>query len=237
MDVTNRVLIIGGALIWIFVIFVIILLAWGAPSDSIEQLGDLVGYLEDHNDTPAKLILTFGGLIFALLGLIIILYEVAPPQTGSLKLAKIGGGEARISTDEIARRLEEELRMMPNMREVQVQVRGRGQKAEVDLELHVGAEADLATTAEEACLRASHVLEQQMGLTLARPPRAQLKYRELRVARPAESPQAPAASSPTNEPNALAQSQPSGAADMTATATEPTDDSPERAREDRPAGD
>ena len=51
MDQTNRVLIVGAALLWIFALLVIILLAWGSPDESIEQLADLAGYLEDHNDT------------------------------------------------------------------------------------------------------------------------------------------------------------------------------------------
>ncbi len=238
MDLTNRALIIGGALIWIFVVFVVILLAWGAPDESIEQLGDLARYLEDHNDTAAKLIVTFGGLILALLAVIVILYEVAPPQTGSLKLAKIGGGEARIATDEIARRLEEDLRTMPQMSDVQVAVQGRGQKAEVKLELHVGAEADLAAMADEACRRASHVLEQQMGLALARPPQAQLHYRELRVGRPGEAQASSASSPPAGEPSNPSGSQPmspEGTASASGT-TEPTDETPETHQEDRPAG-
>ena len=216
MDLTNRVLIIGGALIWIFLIFVVILLAWGAPDESIERLGDLAGYLEDHNDAPAKLIVTFGGLILALLAVIVILYEVAPPRTGSLKLAKVAGGEARIGIDEVARRLEEDLRTMPQLSEVKATVQGRGQKAEVSLELYVGPEADLAAMTEEACRRAALLLEQQMGLALARPPEAQLYFRELRVG-PTEGGQPP----PSPRPTAPMSSQ------SAAATTEGTDEAPE----------
>ena len=56
MDQTNRVLIVSVALLWIFIVFLIILLAWGAPDESIDRLGDLAGYLDDHNGTAAKLI-------------------------------------------------------------------------------------------------------------------------------------------------------------------------------------
>ena len=222
MDLTNRVVIIGGALLCIFLVFVVILLAWGAPDQSIDRLGDLASYLEDHNDTPAKLIVTFGGLIFVLLAFMIIIYEVAPPtQTGNLKLGTAGGADARISTEEIARRLEGEVRLMPQVSDVQATVLGRGQKAEVKLDLHVSAEADLAITAEEACRRASQLLEHQMGLELARPPQAQLHYRELRVST------SPAAYGPPP-------AQPAGPAANPL--TEPTHEASQTAQEDRPAG-
>ena len=186
MDQTNRVLIVGAALLWIFALLVIIFLAWGSPDESIEQLADLAGYLEDHNDTEAKLIITFGGLIFALLGAIIVIVEVSPPETGSLKVERIGSGEAHIGTDEVAQRLEEEIQALPHVHQVQASVLARGAKAEVKLEMHVTAEADLAVTSEEACRLTRQLVEERMGVALTRPPQAQLHYRELQVARPQE---------------------------------------------------
>jgi hypothetical protein len=193
MDVTNRVLIIGASLLWIFIIFVIILLAWGAPDDSIIRIQDLGGYLEDHNNNAAKLIITFGGLIFALLALMIIIIELAPEQTGQLAVARVGSGDARIGTDEIALRVEEELRAVPQLAQVQATVIGRGQKAEVRLDLQVGPQADLALVAEEACHRAQQLVEGRMGVALTGPPKADLHYRELQVARPETPATAPAA--------------------------------------------
>jgi hypothetical protein len=189
MDQTNRVFIVSAALLWIFIVFLIILLAWGAPDESIDRLGDLAGYLEDHNSTAAKLIVTFGGLILALLGAVVIIFEVAPPDTGSVKVEKVGAGDVRIGTDEIVQRLEEDLRSIPQLTGVQANVLARGRKAELNLDLYVAAEADLATTSEEACRRARELVEERMGVALDCQPRAQIHYRELRVAR---APQAPA---------------------------------------------
>jgi hypothetical protein len=198
MDLTNRVLIIGGALLWIFVLLLIILLAWGAPDQSIDRLGDLAGYLEDHNNTSAKLLITFGALILALLAVAIIIFEVAPPETGTLKVERVGAGEARISTDEIALRVEEEVRSVPHVAQVQATVLGRGLKAEISLDLHVGEEADLTATAEEACRRTRQLVEERMGVALTGPPKAELHYRELHVARDRPAPEVTAM--PTPEP-------------------------------------
>jgi hypothetical protein len=203
MDVTNRVLIIGASLLWIFVIFLIILLAWGAPDDSIARIVDLGGYLEDHNTDAAKLIITFSGLIFALLALMIIVIELSPPESGQLAVTKVGSGEARIGTDEIALRVEEDLRAVPQLMQVQATVIGRGQKAEVRLNLQVGPQADLALVAEEACHRAQQLVEGRMGVALTGPPKAELHYRELQVARgePAPAPAAAeAAATPSTAP-------------------------------------
>jgi hypothetical protein len=176
MDATNRVLAVGVALLWIFLIFVVILLAWGAPDQSIDRLGDLAGYLEDHNTNGAKMIITFGGLILALLGLIIILVEIAPPESGNVRIAKVGAGEALIGTDEVARQVEQEMQSVPHLRSAKVRVAGRGKKAELRLDLDVAAEADVASVATEACLRAREVVEGRIGVELEAAPRAQVRY-------------------------------------------------------------
>ncbi len=198
MDLTNRVLIVCGALIWIFLVMVVILLAWGAPDQSIDKLQDLATYVADHDDTPAKLILTFSGLILIMLALIVIISEVAPSEGGTLKMERVGGATAHISTEEVALRLEEELQTFPQLRQVQASVKSRGQKAEVKLELHVGAEAELTSTAEEACRRARQLLEERMGVALAGPPEARLHYQELKVGRSRKSPPSTPRESPSS---------------------------------------
>lgn len=233
MDLTNRILIIGGALLWIFVVIIVVLLAWVEPEESIERIRDFAGYLEDHNDEAGQLILTFGATILVLLAAIVVIIEVAPPETRSLKVANVGSGDARIPTDEVAHLVEEELRMLPQLNQVSANVQARGEKAEVSLDLHVGPEADIAATTEEACRRTSDLLAQRIGVELAQPPRAQLHYKELRVARK----QAPARK-PASSPPSKASSQPSEAApgaDEPAPSKESADES-KTSQQDRPPG-
>ncbi|MCI0849691.1 MAG: hypothetical protein J4N26_01910 [Chloroflexi bacterium] len=187
MGLTNRVIIIGAALIWIFVILVVILLAWGAPDNSIDQLSDLANYLADHNDRATKMIITFGGLILLLLGVLTIIIEVAPPETGSLPVADVGSGQGSISTEEVVVRVEDGVRALAQVSDVQATVLGRGKKADVTLKLHVRPEADLAATTDEACRVTRELIEEKMGLELARPPQAELHYRVLNVSRTRQS--------------------------------------------------
>jgi hypothetical protein len=233
MDETNRVFIVGVSLIWIFIVLLVVLLAWGAPDQSIERLGDLAGYLDDHNTKATQLIITFGGLILVLLAALVILFEIVPPRSSTLRVDKIGSGEGRIGSDEVAHRLEHEVRAIPQVRQVTATVAGRGEKAEVSLELHVAPESDLAQTAEEACRIARQLVEERMGVALARPPLAKLHYRELQLApsaavastAPGPAPSAPAARSPFEPP----------APSTPPTSAEPSHETEVR-QEDRPAG-
>ena len=256
-DLTNRILIVGVALLSIFLIFLVILLAWGAPDESIEWAFDLANYLEEHNNTEAKLIITFGGVILMLLATLLIIFEVVPSESNALSVTKAGSGDVQISTEEVVRRLEEELQLLPQINHAEVTILGRGKKAEVHLNLHVTADADLAATADEASQRTRALMEDRMGLELARPPQAEIQYRELRVGQRVEAmpgaatatPEAPPVASPPapESPSAASppapESPPEPATNPEPEASQPPpaiesmrDETTETAEEDRPAG-
>ena len=223
MDVTNRTVIITASLVWIFLIALVILLTWGAPDESIDRITRLARYLNEHNTTGAQLVVTFGGLILILLGAMLVILEIAPPDSGTVKVAKVGSGNVRIGTDEITQQIEQDLRSLPQLGDVQVTVLARGHKAEVRLELYVGADADLAATTDAACRRARDLVEGRMGVQLAAPPQAHVHYRELHVR--------PVAGSP-----AVSTSNPYTPPPIAPPASEPSHGATESATEDRPAG-
>ncbi|MCH8025753.1 MAG: hypothetical protein IH866_03055 [Chloroflexi bacterium] len=258
-DLTNRILTVGVALLSIFLIFLVILLAWGAPVESIDWAFDLAKYLEDHNNTEAKLIITFGGVILMLLATLLIIFEVLPPETNALSVTKASSGAVQISTEEVVRRLEEELQLLPQISQAQATILGRGKKAEVHLNLHVTADADLAATADEANQRARALMEDRMGLELARPPQTEIRYRELHVGRRVEAapgaitaapepppvtaapPEEPSPPTATNPPAAESPPDPATNPDPEAGRPPPAiesmrDETTETAEEDRPAG-
>ena len=170
----------------------------------------------------------------------VIILEVAPPDTGTVRVAKVGAGRARISTDEISLQLEDELRNMPQINQVNATVLARASKAEIRLDLHVASEADLTATSDEACRRARELVEGRMGVELAGAPQAQLHYRELRVTRPSAPPAAP------GRPSTQTMADPAPAAptppaspnpSVSLPTTEPrvTHEASETAQQDRPA--
>ncbi len=188
MDVINRVIIVAGAFVWVFLVLVVILLTWGAPENSIDALGDFVEYLDDHTDDLSRIILTLGGAILILVAVVLIIAEVTPPATASVKVQQVKAGSAVISTQEIEQRIEQEVASVPHVSQAAAKVLGRGRGVELDLDLHVDPEASLSETAEEACRRTRELAEGKMGIALLQPPRAHLHYRELHLAAPAEAP-------------------------------------------------
>jgi hypothetical protein len=238
MDVTNRTLIITASLVWIFLVAMVILLTWSAPNESILRLSHFARYLNDHNTTGAQLVVTFGGLILILLGAMLVILEVAPPDTGAVKVAKAGAGDVRIGTDEIAHQLEQELRSLPQLGDAQVAVLARGHKADVRLDLYVTADADLAAITDAACRRARDIVEGRMGVELAAPPHAQIHYRELRVGQAqatAPTTGQPAVAAPPSR-NPYTPPAPVASSTSAPPSSEPAHGATESSAEDRPAG-
>jgi len=238
-DLTNRILTVGLALVAIFLFFLVILLAWGAPDQSIDLVFDLAGYLEDNNSTEAKLIITFGGIILMLLATLLIIFEVVPSESNALVVSRASTGDAQIDAEEVVMRIEDELRLLPQISQVQATVAGRGKKAEVELSLHVTSDADLAATVDEACQRTRALMEDRMGLELSRPPQAEIHYRELRVGQqaaatrqivnpPTPTPADPATAAPPPAPSAPSAPPPSSPTSETPPASNilPASDTP-----------
>ena len=228
-DLTNRIMAVAFAFLFMFAIFLIILLVWSSPDESINQIRDLAGYLDDHNTTEAKLIITFGGVILVLLATLLIIFELVSPESDTLTVQQVGSGVAEISSEEVVLRVEEELRAAPQIDQVQATIVGRGKKAVVSLSLHVAPEANLANTVEEACRRAAELIEGQMGIVLAKPPSAEVHYRELRVG--GQQPPSTAPSTQTAAPSNASPPPP----DAEPPATE-SQESTDASREHPPAG-
>ena len=183
MDSANRLGIVIAALLLIFVMAVIILLAWAAAPETVDRLGDFVEYLDDHTDTGSKLLLTLGLLVLVLLSIALIIAELAPPQSARVEILDVRGGTALLSTDDIAQRVREEVEAMPHILQAKATVQARGRGVEVEMELHVDPDSNLAATSDEACRVVQSVLSDKMSVALLRPPRVQLQYEELRLAR------------------------------------------------------
>ena len=202
-DLTNRIMSVAFAFFFMFAIFIVILLVWTSPEEGISRIRDLAGYLDSHNTTEAKLIVTFGGIILILLATLLVIFELVSPESNTLVIQQAGSSVVEISSEEVVLRVEEELRASPQIDQVQATIVGRGKKAEVSLSLHVAPEANLATTVEEACKRVTELLEGQMGIALAKPPSAEVHYRELRVGGQ-QTPSAPTSKQTPAPPSASA---------------------------------
>src|SRR4030042_3373744 len=100
----NRLLIVLGFLVFILLVLAVIVLAWAATAESIDRMGDLVQYVDAHDNTTSKLVVTFGGAILILLALIVILLELAPPAPATVAVGGVEAGRAVPSPDALAPR-------------------------------------------------------------------------------------------------------------------------------------
>lgn len=188
LDQVNRFVIVVAALGAIFVALLVVLLAWGAASNSIARLDDLAGWLRDHNDRETKVVITLVATVVVLAMLTAIIIELTPSPTQKMRVRGIKSGSGAITTTQIAERINTEVLYIEHIAGSNAIVAARGRRVEVVLDLQVDEGADLARAADAACRSAQALVEQQLGIELAQPPRARLRYRELRLRKPPGTP-------------------------------------------------
>lgn len=181
LDQWNRLALVIAAMLVIFAGLLVVVLAWGAPSESIGRLEDFGGWLRKQDDAETKTIITLGALVLVLTMLSAIVLEVTPSPTQRMRVRNVKAGDATITTKEIARRINAAVEEAEDVAECATIVATHGKRVEVVLDLHVAAGAELARTADEACGRAQTLVEREIGVKLAGRPRARLHYRELRL--------------------------------------------------------
>ena len=217
MNLANRLIIVLGALVVIFAVAVVILFTWAAASESVERLGDFVQFLDDHaEDNGSRIILTLGGIVVALLALVVVIAELTPSRAERVPVRDVRAGDALLSTGAIAQRLQQEVSVVPHVTQTKATVTARGKGVEVDLELHVDPDTNLALTSEEACKAVENLLTNRLSVEMARPPRLNIRYSELRLA---GAPAPPV----EEQPVAAEETEPPAAATETPAAAEETE--------------
>lgn len=178
MNALNRLLIVLAALLLIGIAIAAIVIAWASPEDGIDRLGDLVEYLDAHNDDTSKLVLTLGGAIVALLALALALLELTPPQTPRVEVRDVETGVALLSTEAIARRLEQIAAGLEQVVMARAKVLPRRRGVEVVLNISVEPDSDVAAVADRASRVVQETLANSMKVELAKPPRLHIGYLE-----------------------------------------------------------
>lgn len=178
MDAFNRAAIVGLAFVWVILMALVILLTWGADTETVDRLGDLVSYLNDHTDNASKLILTLGVAALIVLSLIVIVAELVPaePAAAEVRLESVTGATAVLPAEAITQRLEMELRSLPQVQEAQAMVAARDRGLAVALNLTLSPDANVSSATEEACRLAQETIEQKIGVALVGLPTVQIRF-------------------------------------------------------------
>lgn len=177
MDAFNRGIIVALAAIWITLMAMVIFVTWAADTETIDRLGDLVRYLDDHTDNTSKLILTLGVSSLIVLCLIVIVAELAPagPST-DIRLEGVTGATAILSTEDINQRIEQEVTALPQVKESKASVTARDRGLAVALNLILDPDANVPETTEEACRVTQETIEQKIGVALVGLPTVQIRF-------------------------------------------------------------
>jgi hypothetical protein len=169
--------------------------------------------------------------VAALLALVVVIAELTPSQAGRVPVRDVRAGDALLSTSAIAQRLQHELSVVSHVTHVKPTVTARGKAVEVDLELHVDPDTNLAVTSEEACRAVENLLGGQLNVEMARPPRLNLRYSELRLAEAPTRASPPEPPPPVEEPPAEVEEE---GPPTTADETPPAADTPTEAKGEDP---
>ena len=193
MDAFNRAAVVGLAFAWVILMALVILLTWSADTETINRLGDLVSYLNDHTDNASKLILTLGVAALIVLSLTVIVAELVPAEpAGQVRLESVTGATAILPIEAITQRLEQELCSLPQVQEAQAVVATRDRGLAVALNLTLAPDANVAPATEQACRLVQETIEQQMGVALVGLPAVQIRF----------GPPAPTLPPPASQPEA-----------------------------------
>jgi hypothetical protein len=176
MNVVNRIIVVLGILVLILFAAMVIVLAWAYSGETISKLGDFVTYLNDRETNGTRVIITLIAGFVILVGLSFLVLELAPRKQGTVMVRDVETGSAVLSTNAVARRLEDVVTSLPEVVATRAKVASRNRAVDVDLQVMVDPECDLSGVASEVSQVVQDVITQQMRVALAGPPRLQLYY-------------------------------------------------------------
>ncbi len=140
------------------------------------------------------------GILFALtvdvILVLLIILEVRRPAPKAIRVEKTAGGEVLISVASIADRLKYEVDQLSSVLRTRPNVSGKRGGVVVELDVETASGVNVPEKAGQIVEMARQVVEEKMGLKLARPPKV-----NLRVVPYPKAPQAPA--EPKERPPAL----------------------------------
>jgi hypothetical protein len=175
MNVVNRVVIV--ILLLVAMALCTLVLVMPVPVfEVIEQqsgtLAESLGDLEWYARVLPGVALAF---VVNLVLLLLLVLEVRRPSRKAIRVEKTAGGEVQISVASIADRLRYEVDQLPGVLRTRPKVSGKRGGVVVEMDVETAAGINVPEEAEQIMQVARQVVEEGMGLKLARPPRVNLR--------------------------------------------------------------
>ena len=176
MNETNRTAIVLLAALWIVVMAVVSFLTWAVPGDVIEALGDLVQDMDKNNDTAGRLIVTLGALALAVLGLLIIILELAPEDEERELRVRQAGSTTIVPARALKARLEEALAALPDINTARARVYTKDNGIATNLDLGLKPRSSVAHVTQEASRVVVDIIQTELGLPVAGLPNVRISF-------------------------------------------------------------
>jgi len=181
MNTFNRVVVILLLLATIIVMTVVLVV----PRPMIEVLQRWLENLDASLAQVTQPLLLIVGVMLALLVDVVcaalLWLEFRRRRPRAVRVQSITGGQAELTVDSIARRLEYNISQLDDVISVKPSVWGRRGGVEVELDLETSPEIDVPAKTEEVCQVAREAIEDKMGLKL-RKVRVNIKHAPLPIA-------------------------------------------------------
>ena len=147
------------------------------------QAGGLTEFLDRVNPFVLLPIGILLALIVDLIAILFIILEVRRPAATSISVEQAVGGKVMLSIASISDQLKTEVSLLPDVLQAKPRVSAKGKGVLVELDAKIAAEAGVPNKTERIVETVRRVVEQKMGLKLARPPKVNIEA--VRRARPA----------------------------------------------------
>lgn len=169
MNFFNRVVVILSLLVTMVVSAIFFM----APVPVLRTVNPFLQKLEanlSNLSTVDRLLQLGGGLVFTFLVWVfcaaILWLEVRRPRARTIKVLKVSGGEAALTVDSIANRLEYNIDQLADVIKVKPSISSGRQGVKVDLELETSPEIEVPMKTEEVQQLTKDIVENRLGLKL-----------------------------------------------------------------------
>lgn len=175
MNVFNRVVMVISLLVAVFLCTFSLLMpvrALGVVSRQLDGIGAFFSRIRPIVRVPAGILMA---LILDLILVLLIILEVRRPKRRSISVRQAAGGEVTLRVGSIADQLEAEIGQLPQVLRAKPRVSAKGGGVVVKLDVKMEAETGVPGKAERIVGAVRRVVEERMGLKLARPPEVELQ--------------------------------------------------------------
>jgi hypothetical protein len=175
MNTFNRVVLV----ILLLVAIVLCSFVFVVPVQALRLLAMQAGGVADFFARVRPVVRLSVGILLALIvdlvGILLIVLEVRRPASRSISVEQASGGEVTLSIASIADQVKAEVNQLPEVLQAKPRVTAKRKGVVVELDAKIAAEAGVPGKAERIVETVRRVVEEKMGLKLARAPKVNIE--------------------------------------------------------------